>query len=173
MPQIALNCEHQQQSNWCWAAVVASVNNYYAAKFGKRPPITQQQLANQYVGGRNEQFDPFTALKDLQLNNGDDRGIIDWKALTETVDEGEPNIAKVGRDGSGHYILVIGYEPGTARTRRYIIIDPDEAMPAPRALSEVQLQGYGNGYVGTLYTKDHKAVPNQATEHGQHATSTH
>src|SRR6185369_3371623 len=96
MPEIAITCQTQEERNWCWAAVVASVNNYYAQKFGKRPTVTQTDLANKYVGGRDEQYDPFTVLVDLKLSNGTDVGIIDWDALKGTVADGEPNIAKVG-----------------------------------------------------------------------------
>lgn len=167
MPQIAITCQHQQQTHWCWAAVVASVNNYYAAKSSTRQPITQQELADRYVGGHNQQFDPFQALQDLHLSNGTDDGMIDWDALEKTVKDGEPNIARVGGPRSGHYILVIGYQAGTTRTRRYIILDPDETNPAPRTLSQAKLETYGGGYDGTQYTRDQQVPQNHAVGQGQ------
>lgn len=162
MPQIKITCAHQQQTNWCWAAVVESVNNYYAATNPKRPTITQAELAQKYVGGRNEQFDPFKALEDLKLSNGTDKGMIDWGALKDTVNDGEPNIAKVGGARSGHYILVIGYEGDAPSTRRYIILDPDDAPPAARTLNETELKNYGGSYDGTQYTKDKQVKTEQA-----------
>jgi hypothetical protein len=156
MPTISIVCQHQEKSNWCWAAAVASVNNYYAKKSGgKRPTVTQTDLAKKYVGGKNEQYDPYQVLVDLKLSNGSDDGFIDWATLKDTVNDGEPNIAKVGGSSSGHYILVIGYEdPGTERQRRYVIADPDESPADPKTLTKGQLESYGGSYDGTQYTKD-------------------
>lgn len=165
MPQIAITCEHQQQTQWCWAAVVASVNNYYAAKSNIRQPVTQQELANDYVGGQNQQLDPYGVLVKLQLSNGTDPGMIDWNALKNTVKDGQPNIAKVGGSNSGHYILVIGYQNGPSR--RYIILDPDDTNPAPKTLSKTQLEQYGGGYDGTQYTKDKQVPQSQAVGQGE------
>ncbi|HCA26658.1 MAG TPA: hypothetical protein DEP05_03290 [Betaproteobacteria bacterium] len=153
---IAIVCEHQEKSNWCWAAVVASVNNYYAAKFSKRATITQTELATKYVGGRDEAYDPFTALVDLDLSNGTDVGLIDWDALKSTVGDAEPNIAKV-QGAAGHYILVIGYDdPSTARHRRYAIADPHDDPAAAKTLTKSELESYDGGYAGTQYTKEKK-----------------
>jgi hypothetical protein len=154
MPTISISCEHQQQSNWCWAAVVASVNNYYASSSSKRKPITQQQLADRYVGGRNEQYDVYQPLVDLDLsNNGSEQGVISWDNLTAIVTANQPGIALVGQPNEGHYILVAGYIAGTARTKQVQIIDPDTATPTVQSLPYSTLDSYGGGYIGTQYTK--------------------
>lgn len=153
MPTIPISCQHQEQSNWCWAAVVASVNNYYAASSSGRQLITQQQLADRYVGGRNEQYDVYQPLVDLNLSNGTAEGAIPWDELTAIVTANQPGIALVGQPDEGHYILVVGYVTGTARTKQAQIMDPDTATPTAQSMPYSALGSYGGGYTGTQYTK--------------------
>ena len=137
--EVPFMMENQCQTQWCWAAVAASVARYY------RPAsaITQSELVNREL----KRTDCSCAVADGRCNEPSylapslDRAGGHLKAwlvgtrateaeLIREIDELRPVCIRVARsDREGHFVVVVGYLPGTDGDDDGLLLkveDPDQ-----------------------------------------------
>jgi hypothetical protein len=114
--RLAFNMQHQQQNNWCWAAVSTSVSHYYDAA----STWTQCAVANAQIGrtdccgtGASGPCNIYgyldAALTTVGHFNRSD-GVVVFQALDNEIDGGRPVGIRVAWSGGGaHFLAVIGY----------------------------------------------------------------
>lgn len=167
MPREILNIQLEPQcsDNWCYAAVIQAVNNYYGL-----PPISQKNIAARFSNSEAMQ-DPYNTLVSMNfINNskvkyGVKMGIPSWDDVVQSINNRKPLISKVGK----HYIILIGYD-GNSRTnknRKYIFLDPligSYGVPIEITYETLKISGFPTDYlhtgklsyepyIGTLFTK--------------------
>ncbi|TND07553.1 MAG: hypothetical protein FD123_3105 [Bacteroidetes bacterium] len=135
---LGIQAPQQAQPNWCWAAACSVIVGQ-----------TQQFLANQFVGGRDEQFDPVNVLNTYLKFGSEKNGKIPWDTLVDEVDAGRPVILLFGPKKDAHYILVTGYDGNSNRdkNRKYVISDPDNGGN-PQPLTSEELGNYRGNFIG-------------------------
>jgi hypothetical protein len=145
--QLGLTMQRQQHSNWCWAAVAASVAHF----FDKSSQWTQCVLASQQLNQPNNGCctngdDPDTcnqvshlekSLSLIRHRNPDtdnpSDGIASPEVIKQEIDLGRPIGVRIGWDDSldqGHFILVTGYDDGTPDLT-VMINDPENPDGSP------------------------------------------
>jgi hypothetical protein len=113
--------QHQQQTNWCWAAASVSVNLYFDSK------STWQQctVANNGLGqssccnngDANECNQPWYLDRALTIVGNLDsveqrRGTMD--EVSAALDASSPLCLRIGwNDGGGHFVAIYGYSGTT------------------------------------------------------------
>ncbi|HYD80324.1 MAG TPA: C39 family peptidase [Paucimonas sp.] len=118
--QLAFNIEGQKYSQWCWAAVTASVSKFYDAG----STVTQCRLATWKFGssgdccssplpsGCNKPYTTWKALAHVgNLASHVDEGIT-FSAVKQEIDSGRPvaMAVKWKKSGSRHAIVITGYD---------------------------------------------------------------
>gem|GEM_PF-3028490 len=129
----------QTQTNWCWAAVCSVIVGQ-----------TQQALANQFVGGANNQFDALNVLQAYNKHGATKLGKVPWDTLVDEVNAGRPIVMLFGPTNNAHYVLMIGYN-GKSRAdknRKYVISDPEQLGGAAQALTSDELGSYRGNFIG-------------------------
>lgn len=118
---IACPVQRQEQSQWCWAAVAASVSQYY----DPAGEWTQCQLANVELGQQTCCLNgatracnrPWRLDSALQRTDNLNRMTSNVSTLTEIhgeIDSSRPLALRIGwQGGGGHFVIVIGYSAGT------------------------------------------------------------
>lgn len=128
---LPLQVEHQNQYNWCWAAVSVSVKRFFDATFGE----TQCEQANAILGrvsccgpdGADEQVCNVTHTLDPVLSRlGVLRrvrsGFLSFEEIETEIDAGRPVACFIGwTGGGGHFVCIAGYDAGP---RTLAIRDP-------------------------------------------------
>jgi hypothetical protein len=147
---LPLQMQVQQMSNWDWAAVSSSVNDYYFG--GNDRDNTQDKLVGKAFGGlcatnpRAQQCDrPNTIRAGLILTgryNANIEGALPLTTIQSEIDAGHPIVAAIGstRGGWSHVLVIIGYD----QSANIIIKSPaigDQARVLPLA-----------GFPGNLFT---------------------
>ena len=126
--------EHQDDTNWCYSAVLSSLAYYYTNKYYGQAAICSYygEMTGSNVG--NEKQDPYDFLitqgmfKDsIELENTP----ISYDLVISEIENGNPIIMYVDK---GHYVLIYGYSgemPSRRRTDanpenqlKYLIYDP-------------------------------------------------
>jgi len=146
----------QQQSNWCWAAVAASVLDYCAVEDGT-PAMTQTAIAGQFLNAPtdNTPYPLSTALQFLHHQQGivgTQMAFVD--IVTEIGTRKRPVCCKIDwYDGSdGHYVVIMGCHNDSEQD--VIILDPADAkfIPLHGAYTYKEFQqAYGSGHWGDTY----------------------
>lgn len=123
--------QHQQQSNWCWAALASSVSVYYDAS----SPWTQGQLADKMLqqttccvdGGSAACDQPSCADRALSAigNLADTKnGAATFDHVREEVDAKRPMGCRIRWTGGGdHAVAIYGYD-AAAHPPRVFVADP-------------------------------------------------
>lgn len=148
--------QHQQQSNWCWAACGASVGNYY---YGKNT-FTQCGIANTCQGKQTCCKKPSGCNqygyldKALSAANSYEKMIsksISFSTLKNRIGSSQPVGTRVAWLGGGaHFMMVTGYHTNESKI---MIQDPWYGT------STIKFSSYPGSYQGggtwthTYYTK--------------------
>jgi hypothetical protein len=133
--QHAYQIQEQAHTEWCWAAVGASINNY----FSPEAPITQCQLANHVLGVDDCCNDPFPNDRDSTATLQDVLGKLQLlqeppepplspqDIYTQIVTNSFPigcRIGWFGHNDNGHFVVICGC-PVTASGDQWLdIADP-------------------------------------------------
>jgi hypothetical protein len=125
MPNIAFEVQHQLHTDWCWAAIAASVSRHYSPK----TKWCQCRLASEMVRrtgrgrrdcckrlkGRslevcNEEWFLASALRIIGRGGGRiKRSRLSFAAVQKSVRAGLPICARIGwPDGTGHFVVITG-----------------------------------------------------------------
>jgi hypothetical protein len=121
----------QEQSEWCWAAVTASIGNFYAGDDQlKQCDVVNTLLrrndccADGSSGSCNRQFDLDSALRRLEHFDRRQPGQPDFNVVVAEIDGGRPLAVRIRwSEGGGHAIVIYGFTDD----RRVDIADPDHA----------------------------------------------
>ncbi len=125
--------ETQQESEWCWAAVAASVDHY----FNPGSSLTQCEIASQVTGGdscaKPASFDEPERLQDAlsaveKLRNT--TGPLMFEQLQAELDADRPVCVRIEWLGGGsHFVAIRGYQLMTSGIRTIEVADPYFADP--------------------------------------------
>lgn len=128
--QIVFKMQRQAQSQWCWAAVAASV----AAFYNNGTSQTQCDLVNGVLGlsdcctnGSSANCDVPASLKDALRRVGhwasSCAGAASWQDLDLEIHAGRPVAAQISLIGGGaHFVTIVG--TGTPSDTKIIVEDP-------------------------------------------------
>jgi len=116
----------QEDTQWCYAAVIQSILEYYTRNNRSQPDIVRSVTGS---STNSSPQDPHGILHRMDLIYGSYDGHPSWEIIQVQVDAGRPIIVRLGAD-TGHYVIIIGYElPESLRSRNagnnvVIYIDP-------------------------------------------------
>lgn len=131
MNKLNFTIQPQEQTEWCWAAVTASIANFFAGNSNMK----QCALVNNATlrsdccdeGDSDPCNQPFaldTALRRLSLLQKTQRGQPGFKAVADEIAAGRPLAVRIlWSEGGGHAIVVYG----VTDDRRLHIADPENA----------------------------------------------
>lgn len=166
--------EVQEQDNWCWAAVAASLKNWRLPAGSAR--VTQCEVvsmvreaaacANRAAFNLPDKLQ--LALDELEISNGPPRARARarFDVIQREIDRDRPVCARVLWDSDGnrraegaHFVVIAGYEDSGA-DQRILVFDPavDPPGPEPR-ISEWSYAKFRTQYreigvwVDTYYVK--------------------
>jgi len=118
--RLSFTMQHQQQTNWCWAATSVSVSHFYTAT----SRWTQCEMVNQELGqttcctnGSSSQCNQGHVL-DAPLRRAGVldhmvSGTVSYAIVGGEIDGGRPLPIRIGwRGGGGHFIAIDGYLRG-------------------------------------------------------------
>jgi len=119
---IAENRIRQQgKSQWCFAACIQMLLEFYMPD----TIITQTQIVNKMRENENADdvpLDPDNYLSEYTTIAGSmNKSVPSWKTIKTEIDRGCPILVRLS-GGSGHYVLIVGYEGD--KFGRVYIIDP-------------------------------------------------
>lgn len=117
----------QEDTQWCYAAAIQSILEYYTHNITSQPDIVRNVTGS---STNSSPQDPHGILHEMDLiYNSYDGSYPSWETIREQIDAGRPIIVRLGAD-TGHYVIIIGYElPESLRSRKVgnnvvIYIDP-------------------------------------------------
>jgi hypothetical protein len=161
---IDFRMQDQCHSNWCWAAVAASVSAFYGNS------VTQCEIANQELKRADCCATPChtdnVAFNDTHtlgspLNQVDclDREVrfekATFKDLQKEIDASRPLCARIiWPDGTAHFVVIVGYVLGEALTT-LILADSLYGSQSETGYDRfcTDYQGIGGKWNDTYYTK--------------------
>ena len=117
----------QEDTQWCYAAVIQMVLEYYGRI------TTQQAIVKKITGSAtdNNPFDPTDYLmKKLKYIDNIPCGcspsrVLRFTQIKREIDRNRPIIVRL-TGGTGHYVLIVGYDVDAEGTTRVIYIDPNK-----------------------------------------------
>jgi hypothetical protein len=127
--------QHQQQSEWCWAAVAASVQQFFVQDPNPTRRMTQCAVANMVLPGNPKCCDgPEDCNKPAKLEDALTK-IHKWRNTLEValtfeevqreIDRGRPVCAQITwNSGGGHFVVVGGYRVLASGAQQLYIADP-------------------------------------------------
>jgi hypothetical protein len=156
MPVLPVRMQTQEQSQWCYAAVVQAMADYYGIR------LTQADIARKHPStpckvdptGLNCPQDPYDLLAELGLAYGTDKytqstrsGAKLVKGIRESIDENAPLVALIGSGGQNHYVVIVGYSYDNG-LYTYTVLDPITGN-TPRTVGQVELfnQGFSTAFL--------------------------
>jgi|HubBroStandDraft_1064217.scaffolds.fasta_scaffold101489_2 hypothetical protein len=144
--------QRQQQAEWCWAAVAASVERF----FDKDSELEQCQVANKVFNQRKNRCckDPSAydvpeelevALQKIHKWRNTLRGPLTFEQVQEEIDRGRPVCVRIQwLSGGGHFVVVRGYRLLSSGAQQLYVADPEN----PSNLvdyNEFKVAYYGEG----------------------------
>ena len=120
----------QEQDLWCWAAVAASIDDYFAPGASK----TQSDVANDVLRrtdctAENRACNMLATLQDalqkVKRLNGFVTRPLTFKEVQEQIDNKLPVCVRIGWfEGGGHFVVISGYSISESGTEMVTIRDP-------------------------------------------------
>lgn len=167
---LTFSMETQQASQWCWAAVAASVARFY----DPASPWTQCVLANHELG-RTDCCDgefnrgPCDCPKKLGPSlartgnlRSRDAGTVPAGVLAEEIQEGNPVACRVGwRGGGGHFVVIYGLTAGGQPAPALVhVADPAEGMGDDPGINIMEYDVFCGSYMGSgVWTHSYTVQP--------------
>jgi hypothetical protein len=133
----------QQQSNWCWATVAASVAGYYATAGPSGGPWQQCEIVNLELGHNSCCLDGATATcnvpwyLELALTRVGHLarppvGPCSFSYTKREIDLNDPVVGRIGwNGGGGHFVVLRGYDDGNDNE----FVDVEDPWYGPSTLS--------------------------------------
>jgi hypothetical protein len=150
--RLTFRIQHQEQTEWCWAAVAASVQQYFEPDSEPALELRQCKIANMVVqtdAVLNPITDPKcckdpqpcnqpasleTALKKIHKwrntlvadSSTGATGTLTFAQVQREIDRGRPVCAGITwKSGGGHFVVVRGYRALASGAHQLYIADPD------------------------------------------------
>ena len=149
MKQLDFNMQHQEHSNWCWAAVSVSVEQFFSP--GKE--LRQCGMAHLELGFRccdeperrcnqPHRLDP-PLERVNRLRGRPIAEVLSFAKVQEEIDAGRPVCVRIRwRDGGGHFVVITGYDVSPRGVEQVIVDDPfyrQSRIPIERLRSSYQV----------------------------------
>jgi hypothetical protein len=157
--RLSFNMQHQQQANWCWAAVSTSVSHYY----NPASTWTQCAVANDQLGrtdccgaGGSTSCNVYGFLDSALTTVGHlDHmvgSVASFQSVDDEVDAGRPIGIRVAWSGGGaHFLAIIGYLEDAPN---YVAVDDPIYGKSDLTYATLQTSYQGSGsWTHTYYTK--------------------
>jgi hypothetical protein len=115
MKKLNFAIQKQEQTEWCWAAVSASIRGFYSPGGALRQcEVVNQMLLRQDCcdnpSSCNTQFNLKLTLEELRHLQQNDPGQPDFGRVVTEIDTGQPLAVKIRWDGGGnHFVVVYGF----------------------------------------------------------------
>lgn len=163
---VALVMQQQNQTQWCWAAVTASVATFY-----RNQGWTQCRVANQLLGQTtccvsgsssacNEPWYLDQALNRVGDLNNYVAVALSWNQIQSEIDGGHPIGVRIGwAGGGGHFVALSGYTNGG-----YVEVQDPWFGPSPQLYTTFRSSYQGSG----VWTHSYRTIP----PGGQNAVAT-
>lgn len=136
----SFNIETQEQREWCWAAVTASIVNY----FDPAQALNQCSVASKTIGRKccpqvtacdipmflHQALDEYSS----EVKYQGQLGPLSWEELRQEIDDGFPVCVEVAwtKESSAHFVIIRGYATSQSGERWVDIADPfylDSTLP--------------------------------------------
>lgn len=152
MPQLDFGMQQQQQDNWCWAAVAASVSMYWrSTRVWGQCDIVNAELPQTVCCSQGDSLvcnvpaKLSDALSVVQHLNTFMIGSISYDNVCAELDSNRPLCLRIVTGGLGHFVAITGYVDGDA-DQRLVIDDPGHGRGRVEVPYETVLQEYyGSG----------------------------
>jgi len=148
MTDIEFEMEDQLRSNWCWAAVTASVERFFSGQSELRQCGVAHAELNLRCCEEPERRCNQVLKLDLPLKRiGRLRGeaikaILTFPEIRQEIDKGLPVGVRIGwRGGGGHFVIISGYDLTPTQKNMLIVDDPkfkQSRVPYERLVSRYQ-----------------------------------
>jgi hypothetical protein len=129
--------EKQLESNWCWAAVTASVNELFSpgstlqqCNIAQSVLVFESQIDNSVDCCANPELCNIPAfLQDGLSLTGNlllaEHGLLDFVGVTTEIDANRPVGVRIQwSDGGGHFLLIDGYREFSSGAQQVHVADP-------------------------------------------------
>ena len=148
--RLSFTMQHQQQTQWCWAAVSTSVSVYYDAS----STWTQCTVVNAELGqttccssGSSAACNQPWYLDLALMRTGNltvvSNGTTAFASIRTEIDAGRPLGVRIGwSGGGGHFVVIEGYKPDPG-SERVAVEDPWYGA------SDLALTAFTSSYQGT------------------------
>jgi hypothetical protein len=149
------NIRRQQKTQWCYAAVIQMVLEYYGR-------ITTQEAIVKKITRSETNNDPqdptLYLMKTLKYINNVPCGcspsrVLRFTQIKREIDRRRPIIVRL-TGGTGHYVLIVGYDVDAEGTTQVIYIDPNKSKHNKEDINIID----GVTTVNTIY---HDADPDE------------
>jgi Papain-like cysteine protease AvrRpt2 len=132
MPRLFLKLQPQLQSEWCWAAIAASISRHYDPD----SPWCQCKLATRMTGNKNCCSNPHSCNRPQYLEKAlrmvgrlagpPAAGPLTFGRVQKEILAGRPVCARIGWPGStiGHFILIYGCAKSRSGNQWLYVEDP-------------------------------------------------
>jgi hypothetical protein len=142
--------EHQQQTNWCWAAVTVSVDHY----FKPGSPRTQQNLAEKELplGANNVPWVLDKPLRHIGALRGQSlQRPLTFAELQRELLAKRPVCARIEWEGGGaHFVVISGFATSPDGVRLVYVSDPllEESEVVVCGFDDLAGGDFSDGYGG-------------------------
>ena len=148
--RLAFTMQHQQQTQWCWAAVSTSVSLYYdTSSTWTQCTVVNAELGqttccqNGSTSACNQPWYLDLALQRTGNLDGFSGGTTSFADIRTQIDAGRLLGARIGwSGGGGHFAVIEGYKPGPG-DQRVAIDDPWYGA------SDITYNTFATSYQGT------------------------
>jgi hypothetical protein len=159
--QLAFNMQHQQESNWCWAATATSVAHFYdAGSTWSQCTVANQQLSRtdccgSGAGGACNVPQPGDGP--LQVVGHFDHwlpGTSDYPTVRGQIDVARPLCVRIGwAGGGGHFVAITGYH--ATASGQWLHVDDPAYGPSDTLFVNFETNYQGSG----SWTESHFTKP--------------
>jgi hypothetical protein len=137
--------QDQEKDNWCWAAVAASVTDYYAARNGTAVLSQEDVAAAVGATGKDEPFLLSTVLRTIgHLDGKQISGGLLFPDIVTEIKNCKPICCAIcwPRDSIGHYVVIMGCHDDE---QEIIVLDPSGTGPQNGAFPLASFKNFFSG----------------------------
>jgi len=133
---LEISIVNQRQSNWCWVACAVMVLRYYGYSSVKKSDLSNWQFKNKKNSNNsktknsNERCkwkDVARIFSSWGIHSNFKSGKVSFQKIVFEIDNNRPvELGFRGVFGSGHVVLVIGYEDSIRKGNKLYLMDPNQ-----------------------------------------------
>ena len=131
MTVLEFSIQKQLRTNWCWAAVTVSIEEFFAPQSNlQQCGVAHRQLGLRFCEeperkcNRPHKLDPPLEQID-RLRGKPQLGVLSFEEIKERIDSGLPFCVRIHwARGGGHFVVVVGYDQSPRGVNQDIVDDP-------------------------------------------------